>query len=82
MITAMMNILWLYLAARMDADVPLRLMGNGYHARACCERALAGMLDEAGHVGMLDLLRCPCVRGPDEVLALLTRVYGGDGAAS
>ena len=80
-ITVFVNIIWLYLAAQLDADVPLRLidgrnMRNENHARACCERALAAMLDEAERVGKIDLLCCPGIREPFEVMATLERMYG------
>ena len=81
-ITACMNIVWLFVAAGLDADVPLRLIEdegvrNGYRAQACFRRALTGMLDEAERVGRLEVLRRPRVREPFEALEALERMYRG-----
>jgi len=81
-LTAFSNIMWLYLAAGLDPDVPLRLIANrGIGARACCGRAALAMAEEARRVGVLDVLRRPRVLRPAEALALLERVYGGNGKA-
>ena len=81
-ITAFMNIMWAFISAGLDADVPLRLIEdegvrNGYRAQACFRRALMGMLDEAQRVGRLEVLRRPRVREPFEALEALERMYGG-----
>ena len=75
------NIVWLYLLAGFEADVPLRAIqyhgaGDGDRARAGCENAMASMLGEAERVGKLDVLRRPSVREPSEVLAMLERMAG------
>ena len=75
-ITVFFNIMWLFISAGLDANVPLRLIENegvrnGYRAQACFRRALMGMLDEAQRVGRLEVLGRPSVREPFEVLAAL-----------
>lgn len=45
-------------------------------ARACCERAALGMIEEAARVGKLEVLSRPRVREPGEVLSVLTTMYG------
>ena len=67
----------MYLSARLDAQVPLRLIrDHGDHIQADCERAAAAMIAEAERMGRIDLLRCPCVREPEDMLAIIERVYG------
>ena len=76
--TAFVNLVWQYLAARLDAKVPLRLIRDqGDQIQGDCERAAVAMIEEAERAGRLDLLRCPCVREPEEMLALLEQLYGG-----
>jgi len=74
--TAFTNLVFLYLSARLDAQVPLRLIrDHGDHIQADCKRAAAAMIEEAERVGRIDLLRRPCVREPEEMLAIIERVY-------
>lgn len=80
--TAFVHLVWQYLAARLDARVPLREIRDrseceGNQVRADCERAAAAMIAEAERMGSIDLLRCPRVRPAEEMLAIIERVYGG-----
>jgi len=76
--TAFTNLVFLYLSARLDAQVPLRLIreDQGDQIQADCKRAAVAMIEEAQRAGRLDLLRRPCVREPEEMLAIIERVYG------
>ena len=75
--TVFVHIVAQYLAARLDAQVPLRLIRDqGDQIQADCERAAVAMIEEAERAGRLDLLRRPCVREPEEMLAIIERVYG------
>ena len=75
--TAFTNLVFLYLSARLDAQVPLRLIRDqGDQIQTDCKRAAIAMIEEAQRAGRLDLLRRPCVREPEEMLAIIERVYG------
>lgn len=75
--TPFTNLVFLYLSARLDAQVPLRLIADqGDQIQADCERAAAAMIAEAERMGRIDLLRRPCVREPEAMLAIIERVYG------
>ena len=78
--TAITNILWLFVSSGMDTSALLRQLDTGGRLEpgvAGCRRMLRYMLDEAARAGRLDLLRCPCLREPEQVLALLEQVFGG-----
>ena len=79
--TAFVHLVWQYLAARLDARVPLLLIGDrpvrdARQEMAQCRRAALAMILETERQGMPDLLRLPCVRQPEEMLAIIERVYG------
>ena len=80
--TVFVHIVYQYLSAGLDAGVPLRLVGDrpvrdADQAMIQCRRAALAMIREAERAGRLDLLRRPCVREPEEMVALLAQLYGG-----
>lgn len=80
-LTVFAHMVWQYLAARLDVQVPLRVIEDRDvpdpdQAEACCERAAVAMIDEAKRAGRLDLLHRPYLREPEEMLSVLQQVFG------